>query len=286
MTGKGFKEGWMDVDADPRHYIHLLDVARGGREDDPAQYRNAFDTLRASEGGRVLDVGCGTGGAARALAASFSEVEQVVGTDISETMIAEARARTEESAAPVGFVLGDAHALPFPDESFDAAYSLRVFEIIGDPRRALSEMARVLRPRGRLAVNGTDIDAWTIDSSYRDVTRRIIHYACDVETNGWVGRQLPAWCKELGLTEVCVTPVGIVVTELGPLYEVCLKTFVENAAEAGAVTPEEAARWVEDLHERDRHGQFFCSQMLFRVSARKESRQLAVGSRQLKGRKV
>lgn len=272
MTGKGFKEGWMDVDADPRHYLHLLHVARGGREDDPAQYRNAFAALRASEGGRVLDVGCGTGGAARALAASFAEVERVVGLDISETMVAEARARTpksEASAAPVEFVHGDAHELPFPDESFDAAYSLRVFDIIGDPRRALSEMARVLRPRGRLAVNGTDIDAWTIDSSYRDVTRRIFHHACDAETNGWVGRQMLGWCKALGLEEVCVAPVGIVVTELGALYEVCLGTFVENAAAAGAVTAAEAARWVEDLRDRDRRGQFFCSQMLFRVSARR-----------------
>jgi ubiquinone/menaquinone biosynthesis C-methylase UbiE len=272
MAGKGFKEGWMDVDADPRRYLRLIDVARGGREDDPAQYRNAFEALRASEGGRALDVGCGTGGAARALAASFPEVGRVVGIDISETMIAEARARTpksDASEAPVEFVRGDAHELPFPDGSFDAAYSLRVFEIIGDPRRALGEMARVLRPRGRLAVNGTDIDAWTIDSSYRDVTRRIFHHACDFETNGWVGRQMPGWCKELGLGEVCVTPVGIVVTELGALYEVCLHTFVENAEAAGAVTAEEAKLWVEDLQERDRRGRFFCSQMLFRVSARK-----------------
>ena len=269
MAGKGFKEGWMDVDADPRRYLRLLEVARAGHEDDPAQYRNAFEALRASEGGRVLDVGCGTGGAARALAASVPEVEQVVGIDISETMVAEARARTEGSAAPVEFVLGDAHNLPFPDESFDAAYSLRVFEIIGDPRRALSEMARVLRPRGRLAVNGTDIDAWAIDSAHRDVTRRIFHHACDFETNGWVGRQILGWCKELGLEEVCVMPVGIVVTEFGALYEVCLRTFAENAAAAGAVTSDEAARWVEDLRERDRRGRFFCSQMLFRVSARK-----------------
>ena len=269
MAGKGFKEGWMNVDADPRHYLHLLDVARGGREDDPAQYRNVFEALRASEGGRVLDVGCGTGGAMRALTASVPEVEGVVGIDISETMITEARARTEGSAAPVGFLVGDAHEMPFADESFDAAYSLRVFDIIGDPRRALSEMARVLGPRGRLVVNGTDIDAWAIDSSYRDVTRRIFHHACDAETNGWVGRQLPGWCKELGLTEVCVAPVGIVVTELGALYEVCLRTFVDNAAAAGAVTAAEAARWVEDLRDRDRLGRFFCSQMLYRISARK-----------------
>jgi SAM-dependent methyltransferase len=269
MAGKSFKEGWGAVDADPRRYLHLMSLSRGGDEDDPAHYRNAFETLRAAEGGRVLDVGCGTGGAARSLARNFPDVERVVGLDLSGAMIDEARARVKGADGRVEFVQADARALPFPDASFDAAYSLRVFEIIGEPRRVLSEMARVLRPRGRLAVNGTDVDAWTIDSSYRDVTRRIVHYACDVETNGWVGRQLVGWCRELGLEEVSVTPAGIVLNEFGPVYEVCLRTFAENAAASGAVTEEEAALWVEDLRERDRAGRFFCSQMLFRVSARK-----------------
>ena len=274
MASKGFKEGWMwvDSDADPRHYVRLMDVARGGREDDPAQYRGVFDALGVGEGERVLDVGCGTGGAVRALAASVPQVGRVVGIDKSETMLAEARARTAEadaSEAPIEFLIGDAHELPFPDNSFDAAYSLRVFEIIGEPRRALSEMARVLRPGGRLAINGPDIDAWAIDSSDREVTRKVLHHASDIETNGWVGRQLPAWCKELGLVDVCVTPVGIPVTEFNPLYEVCLRSFVENAEAAGTLTAEEAVRWVEDLRERDRRGHFFCSQIFFRVSARK-----------------
>lgn len=269
MAGKSFKQGWMSVDADPRRYLRLIDVAREGNEDDPAHYLNVFAALSAQEGGRVLDVGCGTGGAARSLAASFPGVEAVVGLDVSGTMVAQARARTRGFGERVEFVRADAHAMPFDGESFDAAYSLRVFEIIEDPRRVLSEMARVLRPRGRIVVNGTDLDAWTIDSSYREVTRKVVHYACDVETNGWVGRQLPGWCAELGLTEVSITPVGIVLREFGPIYEVCLRTFVENAVAAGAITAEEAALWVEDLHERDRGGRFFCTQMLLRLSARK-----------------
>lgn len=273
MTVKGFKDGWIAVDAgaDPRHYIRLADIARGGCEDDRSQYRNLFETLGPFEGEHVLDVGCGTGGAVRALAANFPGVERVVGIDLSETMLAEARARTGAgTAAAVEFVPGDAHALPFPDDSFDAAFSLRVFEIIGEPRRALGEMARVLRPGGRLLINGPDMDAWAIDSSDRAVTRKVLHHAADVETNGWVGRQLPAWCKELGLTDVRVTPVGVPVTQFGALYEICLRAFVENAAAAGTLTAEEAARWVEDLHERDRRGHFFCSQTFFRVCARKK----------------
>jgi len=272
MTSKGFKSGWMSVDgdADPYYYVRLMDMIRGGREDDPAQYRAVFDSLEVREGGHVLDVGCGTGGGVRALATRFPGVGRVVGIDKSETMVAEALTRTvPDACAHVEFRVADAHDLPFPDASFDAAYSLRVFEIVGEPRRVLAEMARVLRPGGRIVVNGPDVDAWTIDASDREVTRKILHHACDFETNGWVGRQLPAWCKELGLADIHVAPVGICVTEFQPLYDLCLRAFAARAAAAGLVTPAEVEDWVKDLTERDRGGRFFSSQMLFRVSARK-----------------
>ena len=271
MTSKGFKSGWMSVDgdADPYHYVRLMDMIRGGREDDPAQYRAVFDALGVEDGGRVLDVGCGTGGAARALAARFPGVGSVIGLDKSETMVAEARARTGAGDGRVEFRVADAHDLPFPDASFDVAYALRVFEIVGEPRRALEEMARVLRPGGHLVVNGPDVDAWTIDATDREVTRKVLHYASDFETNGWVGRQLPAWCKEAGLTEIQVAPVGLCLMEFAPIYDLCLRDFAAHAVAAGAVTAEAVEAWVADLKERDRRGQFFSSQMLFRVSARK-----------------
>jgi nucleotide-binding universal stress UspA family protein len=131
----------------------------------------------------------------------------------------------------------------------------------------------VLRPGGRLVVNGIDMDALTIDSPDREVTRRIIHYACDVATHGWAGRQLFGWCKELGLADVSVTPVAAAFHEFEPFYEIVLRTVVEDATAAGTVTAAEAARWVADLRERDRRGLFFYSQTFFRVAAVKCSRQ-------------
>lgn len=262
----------VDGDADPRRYVRLMDKARGGRDADPAQYRGVFDMLAAVGGERVLDVGCGTGGAVRALAAAVGNLGRVVGLDVSRTMVEEARARAADCPAPVEFVLGDAHAMPFPDGTFDAAYSLRVFEIIGDPRRVLSEMARVLRPGGRLVVNGIDMDALTIDSPDRELTRKVIHYACDVSTHGWAGRQLFGWCKELGLADVSVTPVAAVFHDFEPFYEIVLRAVVEDATAAGVVTAEEIARWLADLRERDRRGLFFYSQTFFRIAATKGGR--------------
>jgi SAM-dependent methyltransferase len=271
MEEWSFKAGWMAIDEtpEPEYYVRLMDRARGGREDEPGQYGAVFDLLEVEGGGRFLDVGCGTGGTARALAKRMGGAGAVVGVDNSETMIGEARRRSEGSRLPVEFHVADAHQLPLADASFDGAYSLRVFEIIGEPRRALSEMARVLRPGGRLVINAPDLDMWAFDSSDRAVTRKVLHHVCDYETNGWIGRQLPAMCRGLGLTDVKLIPAFNIVTEFELVYELALGYFVKRAEQAGAVSAEEVARWLDDLRQRDRRGEFLCTQMLFRIFARK-----------------
>lgn len=271
MEERSFKAGWMAIDEtpEPGYYVRLMDKARGGREDEPAQYGAVFELLEVGGGGRFLDVGSGTGGAARALAKQMAGAGQVVGVDNSEMMVGEARRRTEGSDLPVEFHVADAHRLPFADGSFDGVYSLRVFEIIGEPRLALAEVARVTRAGGRIVINVPDIDMWSFNSSDREVTRRVLHYICDYETNGWVGRQLPGWCRAAGLADVKVVPSVTVSTEFELVYDLSLKYFVSRAVGAGAVSEEEAAAWLDDLKERDRRGEFFSAQLLLRVCARK-----------------
>jgi len=100
-------------------------------------------------GQRALDVCCGTGDVALTLARTGA---QVTGLDFSPEMLAVARRRAQTSNAPVEFVQGDALALPFADATFDAvtiSYGLRN---LADFAAGLAEMARVLRPGGRLVV--------------------------------------------------------------------------------------------------------------------------------------
>jgi demethylmenaquinone methyltransferase/2-methoxy-6-polyprenyl-1,4-benzoquinol methylase len=99
---------------------------------------------RVGPNSRALDLACGTGDLACALAARGAHV---VGIDASARMIDEARLR---ASGPVEFVVGDMTALDAPDASVDivtAGYALRN---VPDYRRALKEIARVLRPGGRL----------------------------------------------------------------------------------------------------------------------------------------
>nr|WP_223159106.1 bifunctional demethylmenaquinone methyltransferase/2-methoxy-6-polyprenyl-1,4-benzoquinol methylase UbiE [Microcella alkalica] len=96
-------------------------------------------------GERILDIAAGTGTSSAAIARSGA---RVIAFDFSAGMIEEGRKRHPE----LEFVQGDAQKLPFGDDEFDAvtiSFGLRNVE---DPRLALSEMYRVLKPGGRLVV--------------------------------------------------------------------------------------------------------------------------------------
>ncbi|MGA5822460.1 methyltransferase domain-containing protein [Kitasatospora sp. NPDC094028] len=105
-------------------------------------------------GARVLDAGCGSGVVARAMAARFGLV--VDGVDVLDVLLAEARRLSARAALDgrTAFRWGDYHRLPFGDGEFDGAYSMETLVHSYDPRRALAEFHRVLRPGGRLVLIG------------------------------------------------------------------------------------------------------------------------------------
>lgn len=101
-------------------------------------------------GGVAVDVGSGPGNVTAALARAAGAEGLALGVDISEPMLA--RAVKAEAGPNVGFLRADAQQLPFRDEVFDAATSLAVLQLIPNPATALAEIARVLKPGGRVAI--------------------------------------------------------------------------------------------------------------------------------------
>jgi demethylmenaquinone methyltransferase / 2-methoxy-6-polyprenyl-1,4-benzoquinol methylase len=119
--------------------------------------RRATDLAELSTGDRALDVATGTGDLAFELAARVAPGGEVIGVDFSERMLELARAKAGARAATSGgarlrFEAGNALALAYSDDEFDAAtvgFGARNFSDLG---RGLSEMARVVRPGGRVVV--------------------------------------------------------------------------------------------------------------------------------------
>jgi SAM-dependent methyltransferase len=96
----------------------------------------------------VLDVGCGTGNLSLTLARN-PDIARVRGVDLSPAYVEHAKRRSGDSR--VDFQVADACALPFPDSSFDHAFSMLVLQFVPQPDRAVREMRRVTRPGGTVA---------------------------------------------------------------------------------------------------------------------------------------
>lgn len=117
------------------------------------RYRaRTLDLLGDVRGGRVLDVGCGTGRSMPILARRVGEEGSVIGLDYSEGMLERARRRIEEGGwSQVELVRGDAATLDGLSGSFDAVTSIWCLGIVHDLEGALHAALDVLRPGGRIA---------------------------------------------------------------------------------------------------------------------------------------
>lgn len=113
-----------------------------------------LDWLDAPKGLNWLEVGCGNGAFTEELIAHTAP-RAVSAIDPSEGQLA--FARTRQAAKLAQFRLGDAQAVPFPDDSFDAAVMALVITFIADPAKAVGELARAVRPGGIVATYMWDI---------------------------------------------------------------------------------------------------------------------------------
>ncbi len=112
--------------------------------------------LRPAPGERLLDVGCGTGRLAIALADLVGEEGKVSAVDVSPAMLRQAGRQIARTplASRIDLRLADIRTLPYPDGGFDGATASLVLELLNDEgvRSALRELRRVVRPGGRVVL--------------------------------------------------------------------------------------------------------------------------------------
>ena len=115
--------------------------------------RDALDLAAPRAGEQILDVGCGCGDTTLALATAVAPGGQVTALDLSRPMLDRARQRAEAAgvAAHISWVYDDAQTAALTAEAFDCVYSRFGVMFFSDPEAAFANLARTLRPGGRIA---------------------------------------------------------------------------------------------------------------------------------------
>ena len=126
------------------------DKYRGsGSEDERTAYKAAFTHIFREKKYNILDVGTGTG----YLAAILSESgHSVTGLDMTEGMLEKAKEKAKESGLFINYELGDAENLHFEDNTFDIVVCRYLLWTLPDPKKALSEWSRVVKPGGQIVI--------------------------------------------------------------------------------------------------------------------------------------
>lgn len=132
------------------------------------EQRVVLDMMGELAGARVLDAGCGDGAL---VCASASRGADATGVDPDPAMLAAASSRATRAGVRATFLEGRVERLPFPDASFDVVASITVLCFVPDAALAVREMARVLRPGGRLVLG--ELGRWSVWAAIRRLRARL-----------------------------------------------------------------------------------------------------------------
>jgi len=231
--------------------------ARGKSPDEVAARAEYLDLLGLRPGQRVLDVGCGSGVVTRDVALRVSPGGHAVGVDPSAEFLTIARTLAREAGlnAVAEFREGSALALPFADGEFDVALAATVLAHVPGGAAAVPEMARVVRPGGRVGIFDFDGDSLIISHPDRALTRRIVAAFSDhAAVDGWLVRRLPGLLRQAGLTNVATRAFLPLEQDPDGFYGRAALRAVDVARQTGAITESEREGWLASLRAEQAAG--------------------------------
>lgn len=233
------------------------------------QYLDAMsiDTVKS-----VLDLGCGTGVAARAIIRRPGFTGKVLGIDRSSFLVRAATrfAEDEGVASRVEFRVGDTHSLALSDSAFDAIIAHTLISHVDEPLTVLKEARRIVRSGGMLGIFDGDYASMTfaqddMEQGQRDDEAIITALV----TNPHVMRQMPRLIQEAGLQLVACHPH--VIADIGHMdfWAPAIESFRKLLPKSGAWSEAKANAWADAMVRTSTEGRFygatnFCAYVLSR----------------------
>jgi ubiquinone/menaquinone biosynthesis C-methylase UbiE len=243
---------FQQADTAPSFFVDFLDFL--DKQDSIKRVRaESYKRLRLAAGSKVLDVGCGIGGATIPLAEITGPTGLVAGVDLSSELLKVARARA--GARPgLEFKNSDACAIPYPDGFFDIARSERLFLYLPDRIGVAREMMRVVKSGGQVSLIDTELDCTAIYSKKPALTRKMTSIVAATMPNGNSARELPAVARQAGLKNIQIDTLAI--TAPHEFFLRAIAGSLTKAAEDGTVPAAEVEEFLAEQAALHASGNF------------------------------
>ncbi len=246
--------------------------ARGKHPRFIAMMQEYLEAMRIDSAGTVLDLGCGTGVVSRAIVQRKGFGGRVTGLDRSPYLTDAAKrfAVQDGVANAVEFRTGDSQSLSLPNAAFDAVVAHTLISHTEDPSAVMREMARVVKPGGRIGIFDGDyasLTYGTTEPAKGKATDDMIINA--LVTNPRVMREMPHLLKQAGL--VLEASFAHVVADIGKadFFAPGLQSLLRVLPKSGAMSESEARAWVNAMLKQSEDGTYFGASNFYSYVARR-----------------
>jgi SAM-dependent methyltransferase len=249
-------------------YIHGTDSAEQDRLALLNRLTNQsfIDFLPISGAHAILELGSGLGLLAEQVA-TLNPQSEVWGIEYAQAQLASAKSRHRPN---LHFIQGDAHGLPFADESFDVVYCRYVLEHVADPVRMLKEAHRVLKPSGKICLQENNILAFVLYPDcpgFAAVWRQFARLQEQLGGDALIGKKLLPLLKTAGFRDITLSIAPEIHYVGVPTFRPWIENLIGNVRSGAPelqkrqlATREEIAEALAELQtfmERDDASTFF-----------------------------
>jgi ubiquinone/menaquinone biosynthesis C-methylase UbiE len=256
----------------------LLDVivlrleARGNHWFFQKVLREYLDAMDIDSAGTVVDMGCGTGVAARTIARRANFSGRVTGIDLSPYLVEAAKrlAKEEGLGRRVEFRSGDTRDMDFPDGKFDAVVAHTLVSHVQEALAVIKEAGRVVKPGGLIAIFDGDYASMTFALDDPLQSKRYDEVLINaLMTSPRVMRQMPRLIQQADLEMVRTFSYIMAEVGEGDFWLSAIDSFEKLAPKSGAMTESEATSWANALHNASDEGVFFGASNYYTYIARR-----------------